>query len=112
MCYGTKTVKWGAVAVSTVFPSGQPTIPPERLAIDDLPPIEQVQIVEVPFLDTTEIVVQKPAEPRQAAITPDPVPTTTSEVSTPGRLPAPARQPVPVGGRLPIYDRLCRPGYC
>ena len=49
-------------------------IPTERLAIDDLPPIEQVQIVEVPVLDTTEIVVQKPAEPRQAAITPDPVP--------------------------------------
>ena len=105
MCYGTKTVKWGAVAVSTVFPSGQPTIPPERLAIDDLPPIEQVQVVKVPILDTTEIVVQTPVEPVQEAITPDPLPTT--------RLPAPPRQPVPTGGRLWIGDqRLCRAGYC
>ena len=111
MCTLSKAVQYGgAAAVGLVIPYGHQEIPTERLAIDDLPPIEQVQIVEVPSLDTTEIVVQKPAEPRQAAITPDP--TTTSEVSTPGRLPAPPRQPVPVGGRLPIYDRLCRPGFC
>ena len=100
-----KIAKYGAASLGLIGPGTTAIQPPERLAVDDLPPIEQVQIVEVPILDTTEIVVQTPVEPVQEAITPDPLPTT--------RLPAPTRQPVPDGGRLWIGDqRLCRAGYC
>ena len=111
MCYSLKAVKYGAASLGLIGPGTTAIQPPERLAIDDLPPVSQVQIVEVPVLDTTEIVVQKPVEPRQAAITPDPVPTITSGESTPGRLPAPDR--LPSDGRRWIGDqRLCRAGYC
>ena len=103
MCMPHKIAKYGAASLGLIGPGTTAIQPPERLAIDDLPPIEQVQIVEVPILDTTEIVVQTPVEPAVATITPDPLPQ--------ARLPAPPR--LPVSGRLWIGDqRLCRPGYC
>ena len=103
MCLAMKCCKYGAASLGLIGPGTTAIQPPERLAIDDLPPITQVQVVEVPVLDTTEIVVQTPAEPVQAAIIPDPLPQ--------ARLPAPPR--LPVSGRLWIGDqRLCRPGYC
>ena len=102
MCYSLKAVKYGAASLGLIGPGTTAIQPPERLAVDDLPPIEQIQVVEVPVLDTTEIVVQTPVEPAVATITPDQLPQ--------ARLPAPTRQPV--SGRLWIGDqRLCRAGY-
>ena len=93
MCYGTKTVKWGAVAIAAVFPSEPDQIPSERVSVSDLPPVE-VQVIASPA---------PPVDPT-GVLALDPTPAVA-------RLPAPERVPV-IGGRRAAPERRCRPGFC
>ena len=93
MCTVHKIGKYGLASLGLIGPSVVTDVPPERVSVSDLPPVE-VQAIASPA---------PPVDP-SGVLTLTPTPTVA-------RLPAPERVTV-IGGRRAAPERRCRPGFC